>query len=441
MQFEHMIRMGTHSEKDYLLKACPWYDEIILNANLVEASSSALAVFLAVLEKNFVVDPVTYAFALDPDMLARNNVPARDARTARALKRTFQSLARHYGPPIELCAGVRPLEPTDFGEGVCERLSERVIEYQVTRLAEAARKSDDFLGVTHGPTELRPSRTIAPYFFTADRNWLAVNIKLLASASEMSRDKGTSIWGMINLDSRHIDDPVFRDEILRSYGSQECAGFLLWLSDFGELNASRGQILGLQELVKGLATTGRPVINAYGGYYSALLYEDGMCGISHGIGYGERRSIEPVVGGGLPPARFYLPRLHYQINMAQFASLISSRGSDGEYMKDEEYIRDICRCVICTGLLRKGIAFLLEEYTQSNPRMVNGRLREFATPFVYNLTRYHFLHNRFMELRDLVGGTSRSELLKSLTLAVEEFRPTLGVTSTGFAKVWAEALK
>ena len=434
MQFEHMIRMGTHSEKDYLLKVRPWYDGIVLNANLVEASSSALAVFLSVLKKEFMVDPVTYAFALNPNMLVRDNVSADDRGTIRALKRTFRNLAGTYGGPIGRYAGVKPLEPEDFDNDVCENLSEAVVEYQTGRLAEAGKKSDDFLGQPLGDTDLLPSRAIAPYFYIADDNWLRININILERSCDLGEAKGIPLWGMICLDSRHIDDVGFRKKIVASYRDQRCDGFLLWLSDFGERNATRGQIRGLRELVRGLASTGRPIINAYGGYYSALLAEEGMAGISHGIGYGERRSIEPVVGGGLPPARFYLPALHYQISLADFATLAVSRGI-------EEYRAEVCNCVMCAELLKRGIEFLVSQYTQSTPKVTNGRLREFSTPFVYDLTRYHFLHNRYLELRELVEGKPRSELLKNLTQAVEKFRPQLGIASTGFAKVWAEALE
>ena len=434
MQFEHMIRMGTHSEKDYLLKVRSWYDGIVLNANLVEASSSSLAVFLTVLEKEFFVDPVTYAFALNPNMLVRDNVPDGDKGTIRALKRTFRKLAERYGSAIAEHAGLRPLEPEDLDHGVCEYLSEAVVEYQAGRLAEAGKTSDDFLGESLGDTDLRPSRTIAPYFYIADQGWLRVNINMLERSCDLAEGKDIPVWGMICLDARHIDDDDIRNRIVRAYERQRCEGFLLWLSDFAEQNASRGQIKGLQKLVSALSSTGRPIVNTYGGYYSALLFEDGMSGISHGIGYGERRSIEPVVGGGLPPARFYLPALHYQIGLADFATLAVSRVV-------EEYRSEICNCVICAELLKRGIEFLVSQYTQSTPKVINGRLREFSTPFVYDLTRYHFLHNRYLELNELVEGKPRSELLEDLTKAVEKFRPELGIASTGFAKVWAEALK
>ena len=391
MQLEHMIRLGTHSEKKYLLKVRPWYDGVVLNANLVEASSSALAVFLSVLKKEFFLDPVTYAFALNPNMLARDNVPAVDKGTIRALKRTFLKLAERYGGPILELAGVRPLEPKDLDHGMCEYLSEAVVEYQMDRLVEAGRTSDDFLGEPFGDTDLRPSRTIAPYFYIADQDWLRVNINLLERSCELSEEKKIPLWGMICLDCRHVDDDRMVNKIIAAYKDQRCNGYLLWLSDFEEKNASRGQIRGYQKLVRGLSSAGRPIINAYGGYYSALLFEDGMTGISHGIGYGERRSIEPVVGGGLPPARFYLPALHYQISLADFATLAGSRGV-------EEYRTEICNCVICAELVERGIDFLVSQYTQSTPKVVNGRLREFSTPFVYDLTRFHFLHNRHLEL-------------------------------------------
>ena len=42
----HIVRLGTHAEKDYLLRAYAWFDEVALNANLVEGTAASLGIFI-----------------------------------------------------------------------------------------------------------------------------------------------------------------------------------------------------------------------------------------------------------------------------------------------------------------------------------------------------------------------------------------------------------
>src|SRR5258708_24225783 len=67
-----IVRLGSHAEKEYLLKLAPFIDGIIVGANLFEASPGATASLLlniAGKETKLFVDPMTYAFGqyTDPD--------------------------------------------------------------------------------------------------------------------------------------------------------------------------------------------------------------------------------------------------------------------------------------------------------------------------------------------------------------------------------------
>ena len=65
----HAIRLGTHAEKDYLVRGSQWFSEVVINANLLEATSGASGIFLISLEKPYSIDPVTYSFGQDPHYL------------------------------------------------------------------------------------------------------------------------------------------------------------------------------------------------------------------------------------------------------------------------------------------------------------------------------------------------------------------------------------
>ena len=60
-------------------------------------------------------------------------------------------------------------------------------------------------------------------------------------------------------------------------------GFIIWVADFDETNESLGILKGLKDFVQALSSTGKKVINLYGGYYAILLRHFGLKGFSSGI--------------------------------------------------------------------------------------------------------------------------------------------------------------
>ncbi len=156
----HFIRMGTHAERDYLLKHRR-FDELIVNANLVEASRSALAYFVVVLGKPYRVDPVTYAFALDPGLLLA--APSK-GKPGRRLRSTFDALATKMAIPLGAALATRRLDPGDFGAAdKIEALAAASIEYQRSQLPDALSENADFLVGDEAAAQVAsPRRYVAP---------------------------------------------------------------------------------------------------------------------------------------------------------------------------------------------------------------------------------------------------------------------------------------
>ncbi len=424
----HMIRLGTHPEKEYLLLANEWFDEVVLNANLVEGTASSLGVFALELQnkgKGFLIDPVTYAFALDPVFILRrdNAVPAR-----AHIKRTFGGLARRYGSVVDRYAGVRALQPDDFAiPGDRDELVSSVLGYQRDRLNEALEESAYFLDQE---AAVSPSRLLAPYFhLSRDLDWLDVAVDL----ADRTYTVEPQAWVVLCFDSLLLDDSQRLDAIIQGYNALKTPGLLLWATDFEEERASIGQIRGLRRLITELSRgKTRPVISLFGGYFSCLLAEYGLTGISHGLAYGERRDIQPVVGGGLPPARFYLPAAHKQVRMDQFASIVIG-------LQENEYADQVCNCLMCLGLLNQGMNHLVAEYTAADTRLVNGRYRQVATPRAYRLTRFHYLANKDAEFRHC-AQRAHSDLLLQLQQAYDHFSAQLGGPALLYLLTWNRAL-
>ncbi|MBI4284007.1 MAG: hypothetical protein HY663_06015 [Chloroflexi bacterium] len=305
----------------------------------------------------------------------------------------------------------------------------RVLNYQRNRLNEALRQSEDFLMTESEIEPLTPTRLVAPYFHVSgDLDWLPVNISLASRAMQIE----PASWVVVCLDSLLLDSQSL-DEVIDAYSGLQTPGYLLWATDLEEERATEGQVQGLKRLITGLSQGGsKAVINMFGGYFSCLLSEDGLTGISHGLGYGERRDIVPVLGGGLPPPKYYLPPVHQGIRIDELVSIAINR--------DETSFRlEVCPCVICQGLLRQGVGFLLQQYTASSTKIVNGRYREVATPEVYRLTRFHYLHNKSLEFQR-IRQTSREALLDALDTAYAQFRNDLGTASLMYLRTWRRAL-
>ena len=68
-----ILRLGSHSEKEYVEKTIKQFDGVMVGANLLQATPGATATLLFKLNKQagrpYYVDPMTYAFGsyLDPD--------------------------------------------------------------------------------------------------------------------------------------------------------------------------------------------------------------------------------------------------------------------------------------------------------------------------------------------------------------------------------------
>ncbi len=423
----HIIRLGTHAEKDYFERARPWYDEVLLNANLVEATAGATSLFLFQLHKPYFIDPVTYAFALDPLY-----IQSRDTEGEVRFKRTFKRLAFHYGITQKPDQDPPRLSPDYFSDaGRTRHFCERILDYQRDKCDVALQENEEFL-LLEEPVTLHPVRLVAPYFYSAhDSTWQEVNGRLIQESSELA--DGLPLWAVICMDALVLDDEEVVDEVAAFYAQLPCTGIGLWLTDLEESSATATQLRGVRRLVAKLAESGKQeIVSLYGGYFSALLRFDGLTGLSHGVGYGERRDVVPVVGGGLPPAKYYLPPIHERIYLEELLRLAS--GLDAQQFLDE-----ICGCSICSGLIGVSLEHLLDEYSRTVRKPFRGGYRDYADPIVYKYTRFHFLHNRHLELASL-DGRPLDDAVAQLDQARDDFGARLSTNQVQFLTSWAKAL-
>jgi hypothetical protein len=426
----HLIRLGTHAEQEYVLRGRPFFDALLLNANLVEATKSAISVLVTRLQKPYYIDPVTYGYGLDPRLLLSRGAPG-----SGKAKRTFVALASAFGlDPVFV--GAHPLEPAFFDDPSALRdFVSNVLEYQRTVLTTALSEDAAFItsDIADRVALIRPQSTIAPYFVDDFSSaWRTTNRRILEVAETL---RPTGYGSTIAIDSRGLG-PQNLVEVASAYSEGSADTTFLWLADFDEHSAHTTMLRAYASLVELLANQGKNVIGSYGGFFSLLLAFRGLAGSCHGIGYGDKRDVEPVVGGGLPPARYYLPPVRDSIALGDLPLVALD-------LSPEEFRARVCGCTICDGLLSQGgVEHLINQFTETEDRVsVTGRVVAVPTARVFRMSRFHFMEARAEEFELVRQATSLDDVLAVVTEGAQWARGRLGPSSVTHVARWVEALQ
>ncbi|NQT18354.1 MAG: hypothetical protein HQ592_01525, partial [Planctomycetes bacterium] len=159
-----IIRMGTHAEKRYVLKTANLLDGVIIGANLVEATPAATASLIAhKLSKSFFIDPMTYAFGNDLDL-----IKSSQAKTGvSSFKRSYCRLSEHLGGPFHLSLQrSAAIVPSDFSSAKdAHDMCRAVADYQRNRIPLIFLTDPEYEEFADEIRKLRPAGVFAPYFY------------------------------------------------------------------------------------------------------------------------------------------------------------------------------------------------------------------------------------------------------------------------------------
>ncbi len=263
-------------------------------------------------------------------------------------------------------------------------------------------------------------------------NWREINLALIAATAKLVGDLAV---GVVAFDSRQATMGT-ASELAVAYGAAPVGELMLWPTNFDEHNSPRASLEMYASLVRQLAGAGKKPIASYGGFYAMMLSYLGMEGVSHGLGYGDKRDLEPIVGGGLPPARFYLRAVRDSIGMGELAVVAAG-------LSEDVFRRDVCDCVICDGLLRRGgVTHLITEFTKTETRRTPVRgLMEIATPRVYRMARFHFLENRGREIDEVRESASFDDLATGVLQRSVWAKAKLGAAAVAHLQRWVETAR
>ncbi|MGI5818296.1 MAG: hypothetical protein ACOX9R_09370 [Armatimonadota bacterium] len=429
---ECWLRLGSHSEKEYFLKTGHIFSGIIVNANLLAATPAATAsliVRMAGTGTRYWIDPYTYPFAQNIEWL--KSYSKREKR--RTIKRTFRTLAEEYGEPVlSALAEERELTPEDFSDqSVAREFARRVLTYQLERPARELEQDDSADLVTDA---IPPPRLVAaPYFYESARTQLWRQTNLMLAREFCTVAEGANPHCVICVGHEILDAPRRIGALCEDWLSVPCSGYVLWLSDLDETELSSGRAQQLRRVVECLSASGkRTVYNAHGGFLSGLLSHFGMTGFSHGVGYGERRDVVPVLGGGVPWITYYFPPLHQKLHPAKIETMLPGLG-----VTSASTFHDvICDCEICRGVIAGDIDNFTE-FGEVARKPENERA--FPTKACLKKCKYHYLLARRDELK-YIDSMPLEAVLRHLQAAYDTYADQAVLASTEYLAAWRTCL-
>lgn len=429
---------ATFAEQDYFIyPSKDSYQGVFIKANMAAYAPQGLAAFL--MEKTnhlpYIIDPITHAFQHTPEAIQNKE---------GIVKKSISNLVNAYGEPIKSIAGNESLTPDHFSDKIkLENLVNNCIAFQKEQISKIMLDSDanDYLG--KGIHELRPKAVIPPYFFISGQNyedWLKINISSVEHA--LLNDSELDIYAYISLSKNILDNENALKKIETAYSEMDVAGYVLWIDDFDEHNASINTLKQFIRLVRALNNNTKvEVINLHGGYFSIMaagISANYLTGVAHGPEYGEYRSVIPV-GGGLPFAKYYLPKLHKRLKFAEASNLLREFG----WLKSTaEFFENVCDCPECKEVINTD-PDNFTKFGESNPielkRGKNLIRLQYPTQETKKLCLRHYLQKKEAEFR-FVENSNDLEIKQDLINSIKQFEKSFNLDSVEYLNNWREVL-
>jgi len=438
MAIEHWMMFSTFAEQRYFIYPDrTTYSIAVINGNMAAHAPTGLAAFL--LEKTadlpYIIDPLTHAFQHDPVHIQNDSGEA---------KSSISKLATAYGEPIAGLAGSRPLRPKDLADdGVLSAFVSQCVEFQRCQLADVMAKSPARKYVDKPLAALRPKAVVAPYFYMTETTvdaWSPVARRSVEFALKVA--SGIPVYAAVVVGQGVLLDPRARAGVVSALGSLDVSGYLLWVDDFDEHEAGIAELKALVAMARDLRSGGKKqVTNLHGGYFSILmagaLGDSALSGVTHGPEFGESRPVIPV-GGGIPIARYYVPRLHARVKYRDALRYFRAK----KYLESAaRFHESVCGCEVCRQTLQ-GEAARFVEFGKSELKQVKRGAGvvpiEFPTTATKELCLKHYLQRKKMEFQ-MSAHADEDSIVRELQSGYDEYEEVVGLDGVAHLQRWAAA--
>ena len=436
MKIDHWMTFSTFAEQRFFIYPTPdTYKGVIINANMVAHAPAGIATFL--IEKtqnlNFIIDPLTHAFQHDIKYIM----------SGEEIKSSIGKLAEEYGSPFSDNVGKKPIHFSDFNDiKKRKEMVDRCINFQRKKIqsSKETEKIDKYL--TDSEKILEPYVVVAPYFYLTEinyKNWLLLMKKCVSDALEVKKNQ-EKLFVAIVISQGVLSDKDIIDEISSSFSNVD--GFLVWIDNFDEQNASISQLKNLIHLCQKLKEVSNTIINLHGGYFSTLmagnLGKSLLSGVAHGPEFGEYRSVIPV-GGGIPIAKYYIPKLHARIKYRDALNIFQKL----EWLKNHNtFHKNVCSCNVCESVISNNINNFTKfgkSTVKETKRKISTIRLEYPIKETKEICLKHYLEVKKKEY--IKSATlSKEELLNQLNSNKNFFEPVVGIDFISYLEKWKIAL-
>jgi hypothetical protein len=436
MSIEHWMMFGTFAEQRHFeYPARGTYQGVVINANMAAHAPAGLAAFL--LEKTagmrYLVDPLTHAFQHDPEVICGDDGEPKPA---------IKSLAEFYGDPIAKFVGKRPVHPKHFeNDDVLREFTTNCVKFQRDHLKGYMQANDAAKYLEDGDCA-PPYAVVSPYFYlteTTYEEWLPVMMRAAQFAREVV-DADMKVFSSVVVSQGVLVSDEARKEVAKVFASAPLDGYVLWADNLDEQSASRLELAGLLDLAGKLRNGGRrEVINLHGGYFSVLAAGTlgggrYFTGVTHGPEFGEFRGVVPV-GGGIPIARYYVPRMHARMRYRDAQRIFNALG----WLSDAATFHDkVCKCDECRAVIDDDIDnfTLFGDGNVKNVRRRHGIVRiEFPTGETKLRCLRHYLQRKKLEY-DAAASLDAKKLLAELETGAAQYEDVAGLDAVSHLRLW-----
>lgn len=440
MHIDHWMTFSTFAEQRFFIYPSPdTYNGVIINANMVAHAPSGIVAFL--LEKtknlNFIIDPLTHAFQHDIRYIMSD-------KESNEVKSSISKLAQEYGKPFIDKVGKKPINHSDFeNEDQRKKMVYGCINFQRTKLqkSKSTKEIDKYL--SEKEKTLAPYALVAPYFYLTEisyEKWLYVMKKCLLDVLDIKTQE-EKIFVAIVISKELLRDKNIIDSIISNFADTNIDGFLIWIDNFDEQSASIHELKQFIYLCEQLKNQSNEVINLHGGYFSSLvagnLGGSLLSGVAHGPEFGEYRSVIPV-GGGIPIAKYYIPKLYSRIKYRDAFNIFNSLN----WLKDSTtFYENVCACAICKQIISNNIdQFTLFGISASKTIERKGKLISLDYPIkkTKEICLKHYLNVKKTEYSKVVT-LDKQQLLSDLENNQNIFEQVVGIDFVGYLEKWRKA--
>lgn len=468
---KHILRYGTNADQDYFSDFESCYDIVAINASMAAFAPNALALFVAkkTPEKEFFVDPMTHLFQHNKGLISSEKKVAIDESEKTPIKKSIAKLINEYARPVDGFTDDEgdanytllreKIRATEIDRAFYKKFTEGVLNFQ-RHLVPEERASDyaDYINYANksvGESEKinfnhKPRFLVAPYFYLQSNDgWVDKNIALLEESITLKGDE--EIYAQLVISKRLFDKSVAEegesdlDKIIARYAAMDVSGYLVWVDDYAEHAEFSKSLTKYARFLQGLKVGGtKKTYVLYGSYFSTMLGHESILiadAITHGLEYGESRAVVPV-GGGIPRAKFYLPKLHKRVDFPDMVELLKEKEIDTK----AKYHQEICDCATCRGVIKSNR--VLDDFTEAFGQTKSTTIKRgerivtlsFSTKETKDLSLQHYLWAKNAEFKSL-GTKTPAQIVAELRSTALEYAGYLDGSYTAHLEEWAGAIE